>query len=417
MPTLRKDRENQWMARISINGKQVATQMFAAGRKKGVEWTAARQWEVEKKAAIETLLQQGLTLSCALTQLGLKTDLLPEETIPIQQTPTVSDGLIAWGDKYLDHVKRTMTRQTYVEKQTVLRAFFQYCGEEGISSPDGITKPMAYQFLADIADERSNNRANVYRKNLLAAWNWGMDFVEGFPTTAVFERIRPFPSDRGVRYVPPEEDVVAVLEQAQGQDLVMLLTYYFTGARRSEVFRLSWDRDIQLRDGMVRLTDHKGGSGAQHVRWQKMHPELVKALAWWWKMRPRQVDNVFMQVHCDGSLGLPFRQRNKLMPRLCAKAGVKPFGFHALRHKAAAISFAAGGLVAAQALMGHYRATTTDTYVQSAGLYADRSLIPSALGENVIGQSASKLLKMEMPHGPEPREALCNQKSVTNRLQ
>lgn len=198
---------------------------------------------------------------------------------------------------------RTMTRQTYVEKQTVLRAFFHYCGEEGISSPEGVTKPMAYQFLADIADEKSNNRANVYRKNLLAAWNWGADFVEGFPTAAVFERIRPFPSDRGVRYVPPEEDVVAVLEQAQGQDLVMLLTYYFTGARRSEVFRLSWNRDIQLRDGMIRLTDHKGGSGAQHVRWQKMHPELIKALAWWWDMRPCQVDNVFMQVHCDGAMG------------------------------------------------------------------------------------------------------------------
>ena len=134
-------------------------------------------------------------------------------------------------------------------------------------------------------------------------------------------------------------------------------------------------------------------------------------------MRPCQVDNVFMQVHCDGAMGLPFKQRNKLMPRLCAKAGVKPFGFHALRHKAAAISFAAGGLVAAQALMGHYRATTTDIYVQSAGLYADKSVIPSALGDNVIGQSAIKLMKLEMPHGIDPREAFCNQKTVTNRLQ
>lgn len=417
MPTIRKDRENQWMARISINGEQVASQMFASGRKKGPEWTAARLWEVDTKAAIQSLLEQGLTLPLALTKLGLKSDLHPEETTPVPQTHTASDELMAWGDKYLNHVQRTMTRQTYVEKQTVLRSFFSYCGEEGISSPEGVTKPMAYQYLADIADEKSNNRANVYRKNLLAAWNWGADFVEGFPTAVVFERIRPFPADRGVRYVPPEEDVVAVLEQAQGQDLVMLLAYYFTGARRGEVFRLSWERDIQLRAGMVRLTDHKGGSGAQHVRWQKMHPELIKALTWWWEMRPRKVDNVFMQVHCDGAMGLPFTQRNKLMPRLCAKAGVKPFGFHALRHKAAAISFAAGGLIAAQSLMGHYRATTTDLYVQSAGLYADKSAIPSALGDNVIGQSAIKLMKLEMPHGTEPREAFCNQKTVTNRLQ
>lgn len=63
------------------------------------------------------------------------------------------------------------------------------------------------------------------------------------------------------------------------------------------------------------------------------------------------------------------------MPRLCRKAGVKPFGFHALRHKAAAITFTAGGLAVAQTLMGHSRATTTDIYIRSAGLYGDRSVI------------------------------------------
>jgi hypothetical protein len=65
--------------------------------KKEMEWTAARQWEVEKKAAIKTLLQQELTLPCALKQLGLKTDLLPEETTSVPQTPTVSDGLMLGG--------------------------------------------------------------------------------------------------------------------------------------------------------------------------------------------------------------------------------------------------------------------------------------------------------------------------------
>ena len=28
-----------------------------------------------------------------------------------------------------------------------------------------------------------------------------------------------------------------------------------------------------------------------------------------------------------------------------------------------------------------------------------------------------KLMKLEMPHGTEPREAFCNQKTVTNILQ
>ncbi len=103
-----------------------------------------------------------------------------------------------------------------------------------------------------------------------------------------------------------------------------------------------------------------------------MHEELAKALSWWRDERPCVVDNVFMQMHCDGALDEPFQQRNKMMPRLC---GVKPFGFHALRHKSASITFVVGGLSAAQSLMGHYRATTTDRYVRSAGLYSDQTVI------------------------------------------
>lgn len=417
MPTLRTDRDNAWMARVTINGLQVASQMFAPGRKKGSEWTAARNWELTTKAAIENLLRQELTLPQALRALNLKPNLPLEEETPEPQTPTGLERLLAWGDKYLAHVERTMTHQTYVEKQTVLQAFFRYCGEEGIVSPEDVTRPMAYQFLADVADERSNNRANVYRKNLLAAWNWGMDFVDGFPPASVFERIRPFPVDKGVRYVPPEEDIVAVLKQAQGQDLVMLMVYYFTGARRGEVFRLSWDRDVDLQTGRIRLTDHKGGGGAQRVRWYDMHPELIKALAWWWEARPCKVDNVFMQTHCDGALGLPFKDRNKFMPRLCERAGVKPFGFHAIRHKSAAITFVAGGLNAAQTLMGHSQATTTNIYVRSAGLYTGQNAIMTALGENGIGHAASELLEKIMPHEVRAHEAFCNRESVTNRVQ
>ena len=88
-----------------------------------------------------------------------------------------------------------------------------------------------------------------------------------------------------------------------------------------------------------------------------------------------------------------------------------------MRHKAAAITFVASGLSAAQTLMGHYRATTTDIYVRSAGLYGNQDEITSALGESGIGQAAEALLEMEMPHGVESHEAFCNQKSVTSRLQ
>lgn len=104
-----------------------------------------------------------------------------------------------------------------------------------------------------------------------------------------------------------------------------------------------------------------------------------------------------------------------LLPVLCKRAGVKQFGFHALRHKAASIAFVSGGLNAAQQLMGHSKATTTDIYIRSAGLYSDQDIIVDALGGNSIGQAANELLKSKMPHDLTHHEAFCNQSLVTKK--
>ncbi|MDR2487970.1 MAG: site-specific integrase [Desulfovibrio sp.] len=391
MPTLRRDRGNGWWARAIVDGRQVACRMFPPGRKGGPEWRAAKEWE--EKTAEEH-----------------KRDAPP--------TPTALERLLGWGEAYLAHAERTMKRQTKTEKETVMREFFAFCREEGIQRLEAVTKPKVYAFLSQLADSKSPNRANVYRKNLLSAWNWGIGYVEGFPSSPwVIESIAPFPVEAGERYVPPEEDVIKVLKKANGQDLVMLLTYYFTGGRRSELFRLSWERDVKLDAGRIRLTDYKGKNGKKRVRWYTMHPELIKAFAWWWDARPCKVDNVFMQVHCATHMGQPFTQRRHLMANLCKKAEVKPFGFHGLRHKSAAITFEAGGIAAAQLLMGHERATTTDRYVKSAGLYSDQSVILDALGGSGIGSAIAELLEKGMPLEGSAQEAFCTQGHVHNIIQ
>jgi len=106
------------------------------------------------------------------------------------------------------------------------------------------------------------------------------------------------------------------------------------------------------------------------------------------------------------------------MDTLCARAGVKPFGFHSIRHKSAAIPFVAGGLSAAQILMGHSRATTTDIYVRSAGLYADQGAILEALSKSVIGKAVSGLMEKVMSLEVEaPEASLCTQGHVHCMLQ
>jgi integrase len=372
------------MARVTVNGVQIATKFFPPGKLHGPQWRAAKEWEEKQK---ETTLAR---------------------------TPTGLELLMQWGDKYLDHAKRTMGRQTYVEKQLVMKDLFVFCRKAGIHALAGITPVHAYTFLSGLNDARGGNVANKYKKNLMAAWAWGLDFVEGFPQIIdPFRKVKRFPFRKRDRYVPPEEDMIKVLQQAKGQDLIMLLTMYFTGARRGEIFRLEW-KDVDLKAGKIRLTDHKGGDGQERVRWLQMHPELIKALSLWNAARPCRVENVFMQVHNDGAMGKPFTSRMHFMKTICERAKVKPFGFHALRHKAAAITFVdGGGLSSAQILMGHARATTTDIYIRSFGLYADQGPIIAALGGSGIGQATGSLLEKSFPQEEPVLGENCNPEYVT----
>jgi hypothetical protein len=112
-----------------VDGKQVACRQFPPGRKGGPEWQAAKEWEEEQ-------------LQIALSQ---------KEAAP---TLTGLERLLGWGDAYLAHVERTMTRQTKVEKETVMQAFFAFCRKEGINGLEDVTRPRVYKFLFDLAGEK-----------------------------------------------------------------------------------------------------------------------------------------------------------------------------------------------------------------------------------------------------------------------
>lgn len=104
MPTLRPDKGGRWLARVVLGGKQIACKMFPPGKKFGPQWRAAKKWEEEQ-------------LVKALQEEKIRTDL---------------EMLMAWGNDYLSHAQQTMSRQTYVEKQLVMREFFDFCGKAGI---------------------------------------------------------------------------------------------------------------------------------------------------------------------------------------------------------------------------------------------------------------------------------------------
>jgi len=68
-----------------------------------------------------------------------------------------------------------------------------------------------------------------------------------------------------------------------------------------------------------------------------MTNELNQALSWWKKEMPMKgKDLVFICLEkflfCKDHYGEPFKTRQHFMTKLCKKAGVKKFGFHAIRH-------------------------------------------------------------------------------------
>ena len=114
MPTKLKSRDNAWLARVIVAGKQMDSKIFPPGRVKGPEWTAAKNWEVQRKK-----------------------ELLADMAVQRPKTLTGFELLLAWGERYLEHVERTMSHSTFVEKRTVMQALYAYCQEENITSLEG----------------------------------------------------------------------------------------------------------------------------------------------------------------------------------------------------------------------------------------------------------------------------------------
>ena len=68
------------------------------------------------------------------------------------------------------------------------------------------------------------------------------------------------------------------------------------------------------------------------------------------------------------------------MGRLCGKAQVKPFGFHAIRHLTATTLYHKGYDVSViQAILRHKNPTTTNRYLKSLGLEHTREALEKGL--------------------------------------
>ncbi len=310
-----------------------------------------------------------------------------------RETDTVS--LNDWAQKYLDYSRSSFSAKTYQEKRSAFKRMFKAL------DPDmSVTKLKPAKIMAHIIEQkeqRSGYAANKDRKNLVAGWNWGMKYMDPplpGPNPCLVERMSEV---RQPRYIPPEEDFWKVYAIASGQDKVMLLTFLHLAARRGEIFRLTWE-DIDFGNSRVRIWTRKRQGGTYEYDWLPMTTELRKSMMWWWENRPiKDKPHVFLCLDktefCRDYYGKPFGYRLHFMRRLCEQAGVKVFGFHAIRHLSASLLFKLGYEVAViQSILRHKSPNTTERYLRSIGLERVREALEDlkpATGE-IIDFEASK---------------------------
>ncbi|MGE4297633.1 MAG: tyrosine-type recombinase/integrase [Desulfovibrionaceae bacterium] len=258
------------------------------------------------------------------------------------------------------------SKRVFSEKRFIFQRFFKVVGAD--MPAERLTKQIALDYLQAQARKRSGHAANKERKNLVAAWNWGAEYMD-LPTLNPF-KVRKFPEEKHPRYMPPLEDFWAVYQQADRADQVFLLTFLYTAARRGEVFSLTWE-DVDFARNRVRLFTRKRAGGNREGDWVEMVQELRESLLWWWENRPHKDSPYVFTVHGGHTFenqheGEQFRSRQHFLRKLCEKAGVKPFGFHAIRHLTASILDMAGKeLTLIQGVLRHQNPYTTARYLHS----------------------------------------------------
>ena len=167
----------------------------------------------------------------------------------------------------------------------------------------------------------------------------------------------------------------------------MLLAFLHLAARRGELFNLTWS-DVNFSTSQVCLWTRKREGSHSEPDWLPMTTELRKALLSWWQERMKQPtedrEHVFLCLDkkpvCENYYGKAFKVRLHFMGRLCDKANVKGFGFHAIRHLAASMLYRKGySLAHIQAVLRHKNPNTTSRYLRSLGLEQVRDALEQGL--------------------------------------
>lgn len=340
MPYLSKKKKGKkkWIAGIkrTVEGRIIRREHLCVTEREAKAWEA-KQWDLSDEEFL------GLKTGTEYCLLDLSNDYLD------------------FAQKFVPEVQR--------EKKRVVQLFFQvvdpYMSVHKFSERRKLVldfSNMCYQGLG------GNVVNNKIIKNLKTVWNWGKKFNQGFPNVNPFDLIEKYPESRHPRYVPSLDDFYTVHEgnyddPPSDQDKLMLMTFLYTGARRGEVFRLKVSSDIDFATGTIRLTHRKSGGRGWEQGLQPMTDELYGLL--FSHVQTCKTDYLFV----DPETSKPYTSRQHAMKKWCNRAGVKPFGWHSIRHLTATVLAQKNvPMEQIQQILRHHNLSTTEKYIGRSGV-------------------------------------------------
>ncbi|WP_243367399.1 tyrosine-type recombinase/integrase [Fundidesulfovibrio soli] len=348
MPIRRKDRKGQiyWYGKITLStGKRV--------EKRCESKREAQEWEVLARSRAENF----------------------------KETDTISLAYLA--ERHLDHVKTRLSSKSYEEKCRIFRRLFRTIPATTLVSK--VTYGRMETFLDQISKEKSGHRANKYRVHLVRAYNWGIRAV-GLPSPNPW-LVERYKEVKSPRYVPTEEDFWNVYNHASDDEKRILLMFLHSAGRMQEVYTLKWE-DVDVENLRFRLWTNKR-KGGREFDWIPMTDDLLVT------MRTQRLKTGFHEyVFINPRSGTNYKCHDHLMKRLCETAGVKRFGFHAIRHLSASILDNAGvPLSAIQAILRHKSSHTTARYLHS--LTGTKVALNEAFGKSKTRANVTPMKKAQ----------------------
>lgn len=317
-----KDR-GQWRGVVKINGKRIGQKSFRTKRE-------AAAWE---RGVRSSYLKQ--------TLIGSLVDVIND---------------------YLSFTKIKFIDSTYKTKRRHLKRFIAKTPPD--TPLQDITTNDVWHYLKVITPATRFNRS---RKELLALFNYAVKFHD-LPSNPV-AKIDLLPEERGPQAVFTEDEFIRIMLAADRHGRNLLVVLGTTGARRSEMFRLTWTDDINFEKRIIRLGTRKSRDGSMKYRYAPMNDIAFQSLQDQWKTKLPMSDYVFQnRISYSKYYGDRYTTRRRFVRGLCKKAGIEKkgrVGFHAIRRMFASLlaDKYKKSIPTIQKLLGHAAPTTTDRYI------------------------------------------------------